>query len=122
MTPEQSERLNAKSSIGNDVWFKVKGAGGPAYRVGRIVDEVSIVVADYKHVLQKIEIGQPAEWENEEFGYRSGYYTFDAAGRRLLWGQYTQFLTASQYQRLLAQARAKGWAIDSYALNSREDR
>jgi hypothetical protein len=30
---------------------------------------------------------------------------------RIVWGQYTQFLTEKKYKALLAQARAKGWEV-----------
>ena len=112
MTPEQQALLASKATIGQDVWFKQKGNVGPRYRVGRVVDEVSLIVADYKHLIQKIAIDDPESWEGQDFGYRTGYYTFDAKGKRLLWGQYTQFLTASQYRQLLVAAREKGWGLD----------
>ena len=111
MTSEQKARLEAKTTVGLPVWFKVKGGAAPKYLIGRVADEVSVIVADYKHLLQRIAIAKPADWGDQAFGYRTGYYTFDARGTRLLWGQYTQFLTARDYRTLLARARAKGWDL-----------
>jgi hypothetical protein len=73
--------------------------------VGTVEDEVSIMTEDYKHLIQRIRLS------DGRYGYRTGYYTYDVAGRTIKWGQFTQFLTAQQYQTLLSQAFAKGWDI-----------
>ena len=79
--------------------------------MGTIVDEVSILVGDYKHLIQKVEFSSGISWDESRYAYRTGYYTWDAGYKRLTWGQYTQFLTEKEYKQLLSLARAKQWDI-----------
>jgi len=54
-------------------------------------------------MIQKIK---PAfeTWDESEFFYRTGYYTFAAKDKeKLVWGQYTQLLTEHEYK--LSSAR-----------------
>ena len=118
MNGEQKKKLEAKSSIGKTVWFKDKKTG-KHIRQGIVEDEVYILVSDYKHLIQRIRCPEGAAWsgnklgywDGSHFGYRTGYYTFDKYGRNIVWGQFTQFLTEREYQKLLAKAREKGWPI-----------
>jgi hypothetical protein len=110
MTPEQAQRLENKSSLNQRMIFKNKHGGG-SRTMGTIVDEVSILVGDYKHLIQKVEFCVGMSWDESRYAYRTGYYTWDAGYRRLTWGQFTQFLTEKEYKRLLSLARAKQWDI-----------
>lgn len=96
--------------VGRTVTFRIKGSTG-FQAIGVVEDEVYIMVDDYKHLIQRIRFAADVSWDGSVFGYRSGYYTFDAAGRSIKWGQYTQFLTEAEYFRLLALAREKGWPL-----------
>jgi len=109
MTPEQFKRLES-TTIGKTVTHKNKGGSGHQV-VGTVVDEVYIIVSDYKHLIQKIAFTPGNEWGGNMFAYRAGYYTFDAKMKKPTWGQYTPVLTESQYRELLQKARQKGWAI-----------
>jgi hypothetical protein len=110
MTDEQRARLTAMSMIGRPVKFRRKDRGGH-WTVGVVEDEVYEIVSDYKHMIQRIRFRTGVSWDGSEYGYRTGYYTYDAKGKRIVWGQYTQFLTEHEYQRLLGKARDRGWQI-----------
>jgi hypothetical protein len=116
----QEARLKAKTGIGKGVWFKDKMPPNESKLIGRVEDEVAICVGDYKHLIQRIRcsenrINRSGEkgcfWDGSKYGYRTGYYTFDQSGKKLLWGQYTQFLTEIEYRELLNKAKEKGWDI-----------
>jgi hypothetical protein len=96
--------------IGRTVTFKNKDRPG-SYALGVVEDEVYVMVSDYKHLIQRIRFAGGVSWDGSEFGYRTGYFTYDAKCRRIVWGQFTQFLTQIEYQALLSAARAKGWPI-----------
>ncbi len=104
---DQRKRLEAKSGIGKFVKFKDKKTRKTTL-MGVVRDEVYILVGDYKHLIQRIE-KDAGYWDGSKFGYRTGYYTYDKGGKRILWGQYTQFLTEREYRTLLNKAEAKGW-------------
>lgn len=116
LTEEQIKLLMSKSGVGKRVWFKDKKDGKPVVQ-GKIVDEVSVRVGDYKHLIQKIECintrwnQNELYWDRSKYGYRTGYYTYDRNMKHIVWGQYTQFLTEKEYSALLKQARDKGWPI-----------
>ena len=110
MNEEQKKKLEAASRIGKGMWFKNKTTGKRSC-LGTIEDEVYIFVGDYKHLIQRIHFNPGVSWDGSEFGYRSGYYTFDKTGKRVKWGQYTQFLTEKEYPKLLVKAKEKGWLI-----------
>lgn len=110
LTDQQRQRLEGTSRIGKKILHKHKGGGG--YRqMGIVEEEVYIMVNDYKHVIQKIKIERGIYGDGSQYAYRTGYYTYDANRKRIVWGQYTQFLTEREYKQLLSKARAKGWAI-----------
>ena len=109
MTEKQRERLEAASCIGKEVRFKEKG-GTNRNKMGVVLDEVYIIVSDYKHLIQQIKPETPY-WDGSRLGYRTCYYTFDANRKNIKFGQYTQFLTEKEYRVLLSKARAKGWPI-----------
>lgn len=110
MTDAQRSRLESMSRRGKAVVFKKKGGGGHQ-TMGVVEDEVYVMVSDYKHVIQKIRFAEGVAWDGSVHAYRTGYYTYDAKKKRIVWGQYTQFLTEKEYKALLAQARAKGWQV-----------
>ena len=109
MSAPQAKKLKDKSSIGKTVWFKDKKTGKRRLW-GKITDEVYILVSDYKHLIQRIEHPE-SYWDGSKCGYRTGYFTYDKNLKRILWGQFTQFLTEKEYRTLLSKAKAKGWAI-----------
>jgi hypothetical protein len=110
LTDQQRQRLEGATRIGKTILHKDKDGGGYR-RMGIVEDEVYIIVNDYKHVIQKIKIECGTYWDGSQYAYRTGYYTYDAKRKRIVWGQYTQFLTEQEYKKLLSKARAKGWAI-----------
>jgi hypothetical protein len=77
--------------------------------MGKVVDEVYIMVSDYKHMIQKIEFKEGVS--SDKFAYRTGYYTYDSQMKNIKWGQFTQFLTERQYKALLSKAKEKGWNL-----------
>jgi hypothetical protein len=97
------------SGLNKTVKFKDKG-GSAQIKMGVVIDEVYIIVGDYKHLIQQIRRDQPY-WDGSQIGYRTCYYTFEAKGKNIKFGQYTQFLTEKEYTALLAMARDKGWSI-----------
>lgn len=102
--------LNQYSGVGRDVSFKHKNPKRKGrWDVGEIEDEVSIIVNDYKHVLQRILLRR--SWDNSKYAYRTGYWTWTADGRRVVWGQYHQVLSEGDFCDLLRRARAKGWRL-----------
>jgi hypothetical protein len=110
MTPDQEKRLEGMSRQGQTVKFKNKGK--PGYQeIGKVVDEVYIMVDDYKHLIQKIEFKDGVSWDGSKFAYRTGYYTYDGQMKNIKWGQYTQFLTEKEYKALLSKAKEKGWIL-----------
>src|SRR5262249_7070954 len=110
ITDVQRQRLERVSRIGKQVVHKHKGGGG--YRgMGIVEDEVYVLANDYKHVIQKIRLESGTYPDGSRYAYRTGYYTYDAKRKRIVWGQYTQFLTEQEYKQLLAKAQAKGWGI-----------
>jgi hypothetical protein len=76
MTPDQTKRLEGMSQKGRTVWFKNKSKPGHQ-EIGKVVDEVYIMVSDYKHMIQKIEFKDGASYDGSKFGYRTCYYTYD---------------------------------------------
>ena len=110
LTQEQMQRLEGMSRIGKTVSHKQKRGSGRD-EMGTVVDEVYIMVSDYKHMIQRIRFAPGVGWGGNEFAYRFGYYTYDASNTHIKWGQYTPFLTESEYRELLGKAKAKGWNI-----------
>ena len=108
LTEEERAQLEAKSGIGKDVGFKVKGRNG-IWNPGTIVDEVYVMVGDYKHVIQRIKLREGERRGGNEYAYRAGHWTY--RGGRINWGQYAPFLTETEFGELLTKARAKGWPI-----------
>ena len=110
MTNEQRARLEAMSMVGRQVCFKNKGAADKKL-MGVVEDEVYTMVSDYKHMIQRIRLADGVSWDESQCAYRTGYYTYEFGMKNIKWGQYTQFLTESEYRDLLAKARDKGWPI-----------
>src|SRR5579863_1940743 len=99
MTESQAQRLEAASCIGKEVHFKEKG-GTNRNKMGTVLDEVYVIVSDYKQLIQQIRPKTPY-WDGSKLGYRTCYYTFDAEGKNIKFGQFTQFLTQKDYKALL---------------------
>lgn len=100
------------SGTGKFVKFKHKGREG--YRlIGEIVDEVSVICDEYKHVMQRIRFSPDASNDGCRYAYRTGYWTWTADGKKVVWGQYTQLLSEREQRKMIARARAKGWPIFS---------
>jgi hypothetical protein len=110
MTEEQTQRLDAKSTVGRTVTFKSKGISSER-KVGKIIDEVTLVVRHHKHLIQKILFADGVSWDGSPHGYRTGYYTYSNGMNKIVWGQSTQFLTGTEYRVLLTKAKAKGWDL-----------
>ncbi len=110
MTEEQRRRLESMSMIGNKITCKDKH-GGPMWEPGVVVDEVYVMVSDYKHMIQKIEFSPGESWDGSQFAFRTGYYTYDKEMNKIKWGQFTQFLTEKEYTELLKRAKEKNWDI-----------
>jgi hypothetical protein len=110
MTEQQAARLQAMTGVGKFLTHKIKGGVGRTV-MGKIEDEVFHMVGDYKHVIQKIRFTDGLSWDGSTHAYRTGYWTYDGKGKRIVWGQYTQFLTELEYRALLQKARDKGWQI-----------
>jgi hypothetical protein len=110
LTPDQQAKLESMSMIGRPVTFKNKGKPG-SWTVGIVEDEVSIIVWEYKHLIQRIKFAEGVSWDGSTHAYRTAYYTYQAGRAYIKWGQYTQFLTEGEYRELLGKARDKGWDI-----------
>jgi hypothetical protein len=110
MNKKQLLKLEAMSMIGKDINFRDKKTG-IAEPWGVVKDEVYILVGDYKHMIQRIRFHEGKGWGGNRYAYRTGYYTFDKKMQRIVWGQFTQFLTQSEYKELLSKAKEKGWPI-----------
>src|ERR1051326_2338543 len=110
LTDDQKKRLESQTMKGRYVRFKNKGIPG-SRTIGKVVDEVSIIVGEYKHLIQKIEFTEGESWDKSQYAYRTGYYTFQYGRKNIKWGQYTQFLTEKEYRDLLGKTHAAGWAI-----------
>jgi len=117
MTKQQLARLEAMTGVGKQVKFKDKGGDGHTV-MGTIEDEVFHMVSDYKHVIQRIRFAEDVSWDGSTHAYRTGYWTYDGKGSRIVWGQYTQFLTEIEYRVLLQKAMDKGWQIFAYSPNT----
>ena len=107
---EQRRRLEGQTMKGRVVRFKNKGVPG-SQTMGKVVDEVYIMVGEYKHLIQKIEFGVGVSWDKSRYAYRTGYYTYQYGRKNIKWGQYTQFLTETEYRTLLQKAKVAGWDI-----------
>ena len=109
MTPEET-KLRAASMQNKPIQCKNKGRPG-YWNVGVVVDEVFVIVSDYKHMIQKIRRPEGQGGDGNLFAYRIGYYTLAAQKKNVKWGQYTSILAESEFRKLLQQAKQKGWEI-----------
>jgi hypothetical protein len=111
MTKKERKLLEAKSGIGKPVWFKFKGK--PGRRLwGTVEDEVSIIVNDYKHLIQRIKLEtgfKKSDSSDHKHAYRIGYYTLTAKTRKLVWGQFAAIHFEDDFQTLVRMAHEKGW-------------
>ena len=111
MTKSERKLLEAKSGIGKPVWFKFKGKPGRKLW-GWVEDEVSIIVNDYKHLIQRIKLEpgfRASDGNHHKYAFRTAYYTLAAKSRKPVFGQYATMLFESDYQRLACMAHEKGW-------------
>lgn len=109
LSETQKKKLEAATRVGKKVWFKDKYNKKPRLW-GTVKDEVYIIVADYKHMIQRIELADGRAGDGSKYAYRTGYYTFDAGKNHVLWGQYTQCLTEKEFNELHNKAK-RDWAI-----------
>lgn len=111
MTKEQRQTLKRCSTgcVGKSVFFKFKGKS-TRYLLGTVADVVSIIVSDYNHMIQRIELTPKiaTEW-GERYAYRTCYYTLTRKSRKLAWGQYHALVPEWAYHQLARKAHAKGW-------------
>ena len=107
MTKNERKTLERCTGINKQVWFKHKGKPGRE-QWGIVEDEVSIIVKDYKHLVQRIKL-EPETWGNKKYAYRTAYYTLTAKTRKPIWGQYHALLLEADYRRLMRKAHQKGW-------------
>ena len=107
MTKNEREALARCSGIDKPVWFKHKDKPGRE-QWGTVEDEVSIIVNEYKHLIQRIRLS-PESWGTNRYAYRTAYYTLTAKTRKPVWGQYHALLLEADYRRLLRKADKKGW-------------
>lgn len=110
MTSQQAMRLESMTGVGKRLTHRNKVGPGRTI-MGNIEDEVFHIVGEYKHVIQKILFADGVSWDGSSHAYRTGYWTYDGRGKRIVWGQYTQFLTETEYRVLLRKANDRGWRI-----------
>jgi hypothetical protein len=115
MTPLQEVWLADATGLGKKVQLKYKDQEKrPGKRtIGTVVDEVSIIVDECKHFLQRIEYAQGMQEDHSNYAYRAGYYILSAKGHRIVFGQYNPLLTESNMRALLHKAHQKRWPIFS---------
>jgi len=95
--------------VGKRVHFRYKGRPG-GFHVGTVKDVVSVIVSDYNHMIQRIQLAPELErsW-GFRYAYRTCYYTLAAKTRNPVWGQYHALVPAEDYRRLARKAYKKGW-------------
>jgi hypothetical protein len=109
-TEQDRKRLESQSMLNKPIKFKTKGSEEFSV-IGIVEDEVYVIVNDYKHMIQKVRFSEGKGWGGNQFAYRTGYYTFQYGTNKIKWGQFTHFLTESEYKELLDKAKSKGWGI-----------
>jgi hypothetical protein len=109
ITNVQRAALKRATGRGKKVIFKYKGKK-QRYQVGSVKDVVSVLLGDYHHLIQRIELTpkKQKEW-NSRYVYRTGYYTLTAQSRKVSWGQYHQLIVGAGFRKLIRQAIKKGW-------------
>jgi len=115
MTPIQKGWLADATGLGKKVRLKYKDQEKrPGKRtIGTVVDEVSIIADECKHVLQRIEYSPGMQEDQSNYAYRAGYYILTAKGDGIVFGQYSPLLTESNMRALLHEAHQKRWPIFS---------
>jgi hypothetical protein len=107
MTKSEREALERCTGIHKEVRFKRKGESSK-YLLGTVVDEVSVIVDDYKHLIQRIKL-DPSTYGANKYAYRTAYYTLSAKEHRPVWGQYHGLVFETDFRKLLRKAHKKGW-------------
>jgi len=103
MSEDLLKKLRELSNLGKTVGFADKKSGGH-YKVGEIIDEVSVVSSsdvEYKYFIQKIRTPQ------DRIEYRFCYYTTDAKQKRLVFGQYAIDMSERDFFELVRKAVQK---------------
>jgi hypothetical protein len=103
-------KLNAMSRIGKEVWVNSRETGRPML-FGIVEDEVSILVDDAKHVIQRIRLADGVMQHGQKYGYKTGSFVIDQQTGDIKWGQYSQMLLEAEYRELLTHVKKKGWPI-----------
>ena len=111
MTKKQQKALEqcTDGCIGKRVYFKHKGTT-VRYLLGTVDDVVSIITADYNHMIQRIRLSPEIarEW-NAKYAFRTCYYTLTRETRKPAWGQYHALVSEQNFRRLAKKANEKGW-------------
>ena len=110
LNERQRRQLEEASCLHKRVKFVYPESGESIW--GTIVDEISDLGGIYKSVLQKIEPDEGNEHEDgSKFSYRFGYYVYNFNHQRAFWTNRPLVDSSKTYQRLLAEARKRGWDI-----------
>jgi len=109
ITKAQRESLKRATGQNKKVVFKYKGTTR-RYNVGVVDDVVSVLMGDYHHLIQRIELTpkKQKEWKSR-YAYRTCYYTLKARSRKPAWGQFHPLIVGSGFRRLVRKAIKKGW-------------
>jgi hypothetical protein len=110
MTKKQRQALSRCTGKHKDVWCKGKNTSGK-WLAGTIEDEVSIMVRDYKLVIQRIKSAPDNVRAWGKYAYRTGYWTLSAETRKPVWGQYHQIIGDREFRKLILRAEKKGWLV-----------
>jgi len=106
---ELVEKLKNLTTIGKKIRFHDKKEKERYYKVGEIIDEVSVLTTDnpeypdYKHFIQKIIT------EQGKIRFRICYYTLDAKEKRIVFGQYAAQMSEQDLKQLIQKARKRGF-------------
>ena len=109
MNWDDEQKLESMTRIGMEVRLIDRQTDRETFS-GVVEDEVAIVVEDAKHVIQRIRLADDTRRDGDEYGYRTGTFFVDRHTGRIKWAQYSQAVTETELQELLALAKKKGWA------------
>ena len=107
---EDQRKLEAATRLGKEVIATGQASWSPTV-LGVVVDEVSVVANDAKHVIQRIKLTKDVARDGSEYAYKAGTCYVDPRAGDVKWAQYSQIISEREHRELLAKARAKGWPI-----------
>ena len=104
------EQLDGVSGIGKKIIIRDKYTGR-RFRVGAILDEVSVSDGDQKYVVQFIPLADTVTCDDDPTRHvlRIGYYTRRSDGYFCLGSQFTPIVTPTEWQSLVTAVREKRW-------------